>query len=242
MNPYRILPCLLLAFSLSIPIAEAQVPTPPDGTYEYAPQRSTGGIGRFYMGREISGVMGHQAADWLERPQRTHEEMPDEVVANLNLKPTDVVADIGAGSGYFSFRMAKLLPQGRVLAVDIQPEMLTLIENRKRSDGVNNVDTILGDINDTRLPANSVDLILLVDAYHEFSHPWEMMQSMVSAMKSGGRIVLLEYRAEDRTVPIRPLHKMTQDQVKKEMGVFGLQFVETLDFLPWQHMMVFSKP
>ncbi|MCP5358816.1 MAG: class I SAM-dependent methyltransferase [Pseudomonadales bacterium] len=242
MNTHRILTCLLLALSLAAPLGHAQTPTPPDGTYIYAPQRSTGGIGRFYMGREISGVMGHQAAGWLERPQRTHEEMPDEVVANLNLKPTDVVADIGAGSGYFSFRMAKLLPQGKVLAVDIQPEMLTLIENRKTSEGVSNVETILGAIDNTHLPANSVDLVLLVDAYHEFSHPWEMMQSMVSAMKSGGRIVLLEYRAEDPTVPIRPLHKMTQDQVKKEMGAFGLQFVETLDFLPWQHMMIFSKP
>lgn len=242
MNTHRILTCLLLAMSLAVPLSHAQTPTPPDGTYIYAPQRSTGGIGRFYMGREISGVMGHQAADWLERPQRTHEEMPDEVVANLNLKPTDVVADIGAGSGYFSFRMAKILTQGKVLAVDIQPEMLTLIENRKASEGVSNVETILGAIDNTRLPADTVDLVLLVDAYHEFSHPWEMMQSMVSAMKSGGRIVLLEYRAEDPTVPIRPLHKMTQDQVKKEMGAFGLQFEETLEFLPWQHMMIFSKP
>lgn len=241
MSKFRILSCVFLALLLSVPIGFAQTPNAPDGIYVYDPQRSTGGIGRFYMGREISGVMGHQAADWLERPQRTHEEMPDEVVANLDLKPTDVVADIGAGSGYFSFRMAKLLPQGKVLAVDIQPEMLDMVEGRKQSDGVSNVETILGEIDNTHLPADTVDLILLVDAYHEFSHPWEMMSSMVKAMKSGGRIVFLEYRAEDATVPIRPLHKMTQDQVKKEMAVFDLEFVETRNFLPWQHMMIFAK-
>ncbi len=234
----------LSAFSLSLLIsfgALAQSPVAPAGIYEYAPQRSTGGIGRFYMGREISGVMGHQAADWLERPQRTHEEMPDEVVANLGLRPTDVVGDIGAGSGYFSFRMARLLTEGKVLAVDIQPEMLALIEERKEKDGVTNVEGILGEIDNTHLPAASVDLVLLVDAYHEFSHPWEMMSSIVSALKPGGRVVFLEYRAEDQSVPIRPLHKMSQDQVKKEMAVFDLAFVETLDFLPWQHMMIFAK-
>lgn len=212
-----------------------------DDVYTYAPERSTGGTGRFYMGRETSGVMGHQAADWLERPQRTHEEMPDEVVANMNLRPTDVVADIGAGSGYFTFRMAAQVPEGKVLAVDIQPEMLAMIEERKSADDVANVEGILGEIDNTNLPANSVDVALLVDAYHEFSHPREMLESIYNALKPGGRLILVEYRAEDESVPIRPLHKMTQDQVKLEMSVFDLQFEETLDFLPWQHMMIFSK-
>lgn len=233
---------LALVFALFLPSSLVLAQDAPEGTYVDAPQRSTGGIGRFYMGREISGVMGYQAAQWLERPQRTHEEMPDDVVANLNLRPTDVVGDIGAGSGFFSFRMAKLVPEGKVLAVDIQPQMLAMIEERKAADGVSNVEGILGDIDDTKLPANTVDLVLLVDAYHEFSHPWEMMNSIVNGLKSGGRVVLLEYREEDATVPIRPLHKMSQDQVKAEMAVFDLNFVETLDFLPWQHMMIFSKP
>ncbi len=233
---------LTLLFVLLLPSSFALAQGAPAGIYVDAPERSTGGIGRFYMGREISGVMGYQAAQWLERPQRTHEEMPDDVVANLNLRPTDIVGDIGAGSGFFSFRMAKLVPQGKVLAVDIQPQMLAMIEERKAAEGVTNIEGILGDIDDTKLPAGSVDLVLLVDAYHEFSHPWEMMQSIVNGLKPGGRVVLLEYREEDATVPIRPLHKMSQEQVKKEMAVFDLNFVETLDFLPWQHMMIFSKP
>lgn len=209
--------------------------------YVIAPEKSQGGTGKFYMGREISGVMGHQAAQWLERPQRTHEEMPDEVVANLNLKADDVVADIGAGSGYFSFRMAAKVPNGKVLAVDIQPEMLAMIEERKAAENVDNIEGILGQIDDTRLPENTVDLILLVDAYHEFSHPYEMLDSMVKSLKPGGRIVLLEYRQEDATVPIRPLHKMSEIQIVREMSVFDLHWDDTLDFLPWQHMMIFSK-
>lgn len=240
MRHYRAL--FLVLFTLILPCSFSYAQSAaPAGTYVDAPERSTGGIGRFYMGREISGVMGYQAAQWLERPQRTHEEMPDDVVANLNLQPTDVVGDIGAGSGFFSFRMAKLVPQGKVLAVDIQPQMLAMIEERKRSEGVTNVEGVLGDIDDTKLPESAVDLVLLVDAYHEFSHPWEMMNSIVKALKPGGRVVLLEYREEDATVPIRPLHKMSQEQVKREMAVFDLNFVETLDFLPWQHMMIFSK-
>ncbi|MGB4246090.1 MAG: class I SAM-dependent methyltransferase [Pseudohongiellaceae bacterium] len=234
-NPSYIL--LVLLFFTGLSHAQGAA----DAVYTYAPERSTGGTGRFYMGRETSGVMGHQAADWLERPQRTHEEMPDEVVVNMNLRPTDVVADIGAGSGYFTFRMAAQVPEGKVLAVDIQPEMLAMIEERKSAEDVVNVEGILGEIDNTNLPPNSVDVALLVDAYHEFSHPREMLESIFNALKPGGRLILVEYRAEDDSVPIRPLHKMTQDQVKLEMSVFDLQFEETLDFLPWQHMMIFSK-
>jgi len=212
-----------------------------DPGYVYAPERSQGGIGKFYMGREISGVMGHQAADWLERPQRTHEEMPDEVVANMGLQPDHVVADIGAGSGYFSFRMARLVPQGRVLAVDIQPEMLEIIEQRKRETQLANVEGILGRIDTPNLLENSVDAVLLVDAYHEFSHPYEMLEGIYKALKPGGRLILVEYRGEDPSVPIRPLHKMTEQQVVKEMAVFDLDWIDTLDFLPWQHMLIFVK-
>lgn len=227
--------CLLTLTSLSVTAAEHP-------GYDFNPDLSRGGIGKFYMGREISGVMGHQGAGWLEREQRTHEEMPDEVVANMSLEPDDVVADIGAGTGYFSFRMAQLLPQGKVLATDIQPEMLAIIEQRKQETGISNVETLLGTIEDPGLPENSVDAVLLVDAYHEFSHPFEMMQGIVNALKPGGRLFLVEYRAEDDTVPIRPLHKMSEEQVVREMSVFGLQWDDNLDFLPWQHMFIFSKP
>ncbi len=228
----------VLSFFLicSIPLQAAEFPG-----YEVAPERRTTGIGKFYMGREISFVMGHQAAAWLNRPGRIQEEMPDEVVANMGLQADHVVADIGAGSGYFSFRIAKLVPDGNVLAVDIQPEMLALIEQRKAQEGVTNIEGVLGKVDDPNLPLNSIDAAIMVDAYHEFDHPFEMINGINNALKVGGRIFLLEYRGEDASVPIRPLHKMTEEQVVKEMGVFGLEWTDTLDFLPWQHMMVFTK-
>ena len=193
------------------------------------------------MDREISFVMGHQAAEWLNRPGRIQEEMPDEVVANMGLDPDHVVADIGAGSGYFSFRIARLVPKGKVLAVDIQPEMLQLIEAQMAEVGVSNIEGVLGQVDDPNLPPNSIDAAIMVDAYHEFSHPFEMINGIFQALRPGGRIFLLEYRGEDASVPIRPLHKMTEEQVVREMSVFGLEWTDTLDFLPWQHMMIFTK-
>ena len=166
---------------------------------------------------------------------------PSSGEANMGLEPDHVVADIGAGSGYFSFRIAKLVPEGRVMAVDIQPEMLEIIETRKAEEGVSNIEGVKGEVDDPNLAPNSIDAAIMVDAYHEFSHPFEMINGLYEALRPGGRIFLLEYRGEDASVPIRPLHKMTQEQVKKEMAVFGLEWSETLDFLPWQHMMVFTK-
>jgi len=220
----------------SIPATAAEFPG-----YIDAPERRTTGIGKFYMGREISFVMGHQAAEWLNRPGRIQEERPDDVVANMRLNADHVVADIGAGSGYFSFRIAKLVPEGKVLAVDIQPEMLQLIEERKAEEGVSNIEGVIGEVDNPNLPPNSIDAAIMVDAYHEFSHPFEMIDGINNALKVGGRIFLLEYRGEDASVPIRPLHKMTEEQVVKEMSVFGLEWTDTLDFLPWQHMMIFTK-
>jgi len=233
----RIALALLLCL---LPMASVQGAENPG--YEIDPARQTTGIGKFYMGREIAFVMGHQAAQWLNRPGRIDEERPDQVVANMNLEPDEVVADIGAGSGYFSFRIARQVPQGKVVAVDIQPEMLQLIEARMRAEGVENIETVRGEIDNPRLPAESIDAAIMVDAYHEFSHPFEMMDGLVDALRPGGRIFLLEYRGEDPSVPIRPLHKMTEEQVVKEMLLFDLEWTETLDFLPWQHMMIFTKP
>ncbi len=209
--------------------------------YIEAPERRTTGIGKFYMGREISFVMGHRAAAWLNRPERIQEEMPDTVVENMNLEPNEVVADIGAGSGYFSFRIAAKVPEGKVLAVDIQPEMLELIEAQMGQQGVTNIEGVLGAVDNPNLPANSIDAAIMVDAYHEFSHPFEMIDGIYQALRPGGRIFLIEYRGEDASVPIRPLHKMTEEQVVREMSVFGLDWTDTLDFLPWQHMMIFTK-
>jgi len=200
------------------------------------------GIGKVYMGREIAHVMGHQAADWLERGERNEEENTALLVRNLPLKEGDAVADIGAGTGYFSFRMAKLVPQGTVYAVDIQQEMLDIVAARKKKDGVANVTTVLGTESDPKLPAETLDLILLVDAYHEFSYPREMGEAMVRALKPGGQIALVEYRAEDDNVPIKELHKMTQAQAKREMTELGLVWRETKNVLPWQHLMFFEKP
>lgn len=227
------------AFGQENPTEIAKEKSPP----HYSTKKpSRDGTGKIYMGREMAQVVGHQAVRWLERPEREREELPKEVIKNMELKPADVVADIGAGSGYFSFRMAKEVPEGKVLSVDIQKEMLSFIENRKKDNGLTNVETVLGTIEDTKLPEGKVDAVLMVDAYHEFSHPREMMQSIVKGLKSGGRVILLEYRGEDPSVPIKPLHKMTQKQSIREMEAVGLKHKETRDFLPRQHFMVFVKP
>ncbi len=200
------------------------------------------GIGKFYMNREIAGVMGHQAMMWLERESRETEENPDMTVEQLNLNRDDVVADIGAGTGYFSFRMAQQVPEGKVYAVDIQPEMLDALNFLRSENHINNVETILGEEDNPNLPAESIDLALMVDAYHEFAYPREMMSGIVKALKPGGRVVLLEYRQENPMIMIKPLHKMSQKQVKKELKAVGLKWQTTKEFLPEQHFLVFSKP
>lgn len=200
------------------------------------------GIGKSYLGREIAYVMGHEAAEWLDRPERNKEEASERVVSLLGLKPTDAVADIGAGSGYFSFRLATAVPQGYVYAVDIQKEMLDMIKARQTKTAGANIVTVLGGVADPRLKPNTIDLILLVDAYHEFSYPREMGLAMARALKPGGRVALVEYRGEDSKVPIRDTHRMTQTQAKKEMAAVGLIWQRTDDSLPWQHLMFFTKP
>jgi len=200
------------------------------------------GIGKWYLGREIARVMGYQGAPWLERPERVAEERPDEVVARMALRPADTVGDIGAGTGYFSFRLSAALAQGRVYAVDVQPEMLEIIRRRRAELGVANVVEIQGSETDTRLPDACCDVVLMVDVYHELAFPFEMMQSVVRALKPGGRLILIEYRGEDPAIPIRRLHKMTEAQARREMEVVGLVWRETLGFLPTQHFMVFEKP
>ena len=203
---------------------------------------SRDGIGKVYMGREISFVMGHQGVGWLERPDRARQERTNLLVASMDLAPDAVVADIGAGSGYFTFRIAPLVPDGRVLAVDIQPEMLEIVEQRRRQRGLANVEAVRGSVTDPRLPAGAVDAALLVDAYHEFSHPREMMSALFTALRPGGRVYLVEYRAEDPSVPIKPLHKMSERQARRELEAVGLRFVDNRDALPQQHLLIFEKP
>ncbi|MGB2010712.1 MAG: class I SAM-dependent methyltransferase [Akkermansiaceae bacterium] len=228
---------------------EEQKPVP--GTLPYAPtaytyqqgQASRDGIGKFYLGREISHVMGHTAIHWLERPEREAEEATNRVMETLaqELKPHEVVVDVGSGSGYYSFRLAKLVPKGRVIGIDIQPEMVAHLAQKAQQLGVANVESHLGKVDAVELPPESVDAVLMVDSYHEFSHPNEMMQSIVHALRPGGRIYLLEYRAEDPAVPIKPLHKMSEAQCIKEMAEVGLSHLHTRHHLPWQHFMVFGK-
>lgn len=204
-------------------------------------QPSPGGTGKIYMGREISRVMNHHGASWLDRPTREAEEQPELLLRSLPLKPTDIVADIGAGTGYFAFRISPLLPQGHCLAVDIQPELLDVIQRRIEERGVTNVMPMLGTAVDPNLPETGVNLVLMVDAYHEFSHPWEMMTAVVRALKPGGLAVLVEFRGEDPSVKRHRLHKMTEAQARREMAAVGLNWRETKDILPQQHVMIFEK-
>jgi len=194
------------------------------------------------MGREISQVIGHQAAEWLERPEREREEMPNKLIDILKLKAGDTVADIGVGTGYIAQRIApKIGETGTLHGIDIQQEMLDILQQKMSQAGITNVTGILGTITDPKLPPNSVDLALMVDVYHEFSHPYEMMQNICRSLKTGGRIAFIEYRAEDPNVPIKPLHKMTKLQILKEATPHPLVWVETLDDLPWQHVIIFEK-
>ena len=200
------------------------------------------GIGKIYMGREISHVMGHLGAGWLERPERERQERTDLLITGLTLSEDFVVADIGAGTGYFTFPVAARVPEGKVFSVDIQPEMLAIIEQRKTLENVVNVETVLGEVNDPKLPDNEIDLAFIVDAYHEFSFPREMGERLKASLKPGGQLVLVEYRAEDPRVPIKRLHKMSEMQVKQEMAAIGLDWVRTESHLPQQHVLIFQKP
>jgi len=199
------------------------------------------GIGKWYMGREIAYVMGFQAIGWLERSEREKEENVSKLIKNMSIESNDVVADIGAGSGYHAFRMASLVPNGLIYAVDIQTEMLIAIENKKTFSEISNIETILGTEKSVQLPKNSVDKILMVDVYHEFSFPVEMISSMKNALKSNGELFLIEYRAEDPLVPIKKIHKMSEKQAVKEMEAAGFKLRKNIENLPWQHCMVFVK-
>ncbi len=195
-----------------------------------------------YLGRTIAPTMGIRGAPWLIRETREEEERPSEVMKQLGLKPGMVVCDIGCGNGFYSLMMAKeVAPDGKVLAVDIQQEMLHLLELRGREQGVTNIEPILGTIADPKLPAGEVDLVLMVDVYHEFSHPEQMLAGIRKSLKPEGLIALLEYREEDRTVPILPLHKMSKRQILKEYKANGLRLTKQYDGLPWQHLMFFER-
>lgn len=243
-NSLSIHACWIVVWLLAVtPILKAQEEAKkPTSHYTKLTRPSRDGIGKVYQGREISHVMGHLGADWLERPERQMEERPDLLIESLGIRPGQTVADIGAGSGYFTRRMSKKVGEdGKVLAVDIQPEMLTILKNNLESEGIRNVEMILGQEQSPNLPEASVDMVLMVDVYHEFSYPHEMMTAIRKALKPDGQIVWVEYRLEDPSVPIKLLHKMSKAQVHKEAEYQGFKWVRTYEGLPRQHVLFFKK-
>ncbi|GAA4375273.1 class I SAM-dependent methyltransferase [Hymenobacter koreensis] len=215
---------------------------PDTAGYQRRAPQDPNGIGKYYLNRQIAHVMGHEGAGWLERSNRQQQEGTDVLLRELQLRPTDVVADIGAGTGYFTFRISPMVPQGKVLAVDIQPEMIAALNKTKGQNAAANVEPVLGTVSNPNLPAQTVDLALIVDAYHEFDHPREMMRAIRNALKPGGRLALVEYRAEDSNVPIKRIHRMSEAQARREMEAVGLQFVENRTSLPQQHLLIFRRP
>jgi precorrin-6B methylase 2 len=215
-------------------------PTPP--LYETRANHDPNGTGKFYMGREIAQVMGPGGIEWLDRPEREGEEHPAKVLDSLDLHPGDVVADLGAGSGYFTFRIApKVGKTGKVLAVEIQEAMLNTLRARAATMKAANVEVVGGSETDPHLPANSVNLVLLVDVYHELAYPFEVMTKVREALKPGGRVVFVEYRKEDPAVRIKEVHKMSVEQLEREMNAVGLVEVRTIETLPLQHIIIFEK-
>jgi SAM-dependent methyltransferase len=208
--------------------------------YKYT-RRSYDGIGKMYMGREISFVMGFAGKDWLERRTRELEEGVSLAIENLPVTDQSVVADIGAGSGYYTFRIAPRVPQGKVYAVEIQQSALTYLGNKSRELGLNNVVPIMGSETSPNLPENAIDLAIMVDVYHELEYPVEMLQALHKSLKPDGKILLIEYRGEDESIPIKPLHKMTERQVRRELEANGFTFIENKDFMPIQHFLIFGK-
>jgi FkbM family methyltransferase len=201
---------------------------------------SSGGIGKFYFGREIAHIMGAANATWLERTTRPQEENTNLAIEKMNFKPADIIADIGAGTGYYTFKLAPKVPEGKVYAVEVQDDMITFLNNRKKKLNNNNVEVVKGGSMSPNLPANSIDMVVMVDVYHELEYPAEMLQAIKKSLKKDGKILLIEYKKEDPSVPIRALHKTTVAQLNKELGANGFKLSYRGDFLPIQHFLLYK--
>ena len=222
-------------------LASAPVPAASSPVYQSVPA-GRDGIGKRFMGRDIAGVMGFEGAAWLERVEREKEERSDVLMQELSLRPGMVVADVGAGSGYYSRRLASAVGlNGTVFAADVQPQMVALLTKTAQQPAFSNIRPVLATEQDVRLPAASLDLAIMVDVYHELAYPQEVMNSLVRALKPGGRVVFVEYRAEDDAVPIKALHKMSEAQIKSEASLYPLVWERTAHALPWQHVVIFRK-
>lgn len=211
-----------------------------DSPYTYK-SASYDGIGKVYMGREISFVMGFEGRDWLERQEREQEESIALALENLPITSKSVVADLGAGSGYYTFRIAPKVPEGKVFAVEIQDEAILYLQNQSKELGFDNVITVKGVENSPNLPENSIDLLIMVDVYHELEYPQEMLTEIRKSLKPDGKVLLIEYRGEDPEVAIKPLHKMTVKQVEKELTASGFKLAQNGQFMNIQHFLVFEK-
>lgn len=233
---------LAILFNVSLPGSAIAAEAPVRNYYRTQTIHNPDGIGKFYQDREIAKVMGHQAMAWLERDSRDRQEQPQAVIEHLPIKSQAQIADLGTGTGYFAFRIASLVPEGKVYAVDIQPEMLSVVEDLKKQNQVTNVEAVLGTETNLNLSPDSLDLALMVDAYHEFAYPQEIMSSLYQALKPGGKVILVEYRQENPMIMIKPLHKMSQKQIKKELKTANFRWQKTQEFLPEQHFMIFQKP
>jgi ubiquinone/menaquinone biosynthesis C-methylase UbiE len=214
----------------------------PAARYETRAAHDPNGIGKFYMGREIAHVMGPGGIPWLEREERESEERPQQTIAALEIRPGQTVADLGAGSGYYTFRIAPLVgASGKVLAIDVEPAMLRVVAERARRESVTNVETVRSSPRDPNLPAGSIDLLFMVDVYHELEYPYEMLREVHTALRPEGRVALIEYRAEDPKVMIKAVHKMSERQIIRELEAAGFRHLKTVRTLPVQHLVIFRK-
>ncbi|MEO6637874.1 MAG: class I SAM-dependent methyltransferase [Ginsengibacter sp.] len=228
----------LLACNSAGKDAPSKIQTTP--TYTFA-KASEDGIGKFYLGREISQIMGSGGAAWLERDNRQEEENAALAIKNMNLSEESVVADLGAGTGYYSFKIAGKVPKGKVYAVEIQDEFIAYLNSRKAKFGATNVQVVKGTDRSANLPDDSIDLVMMADVYHELEYPKEILQSIKKSLKQTGKLLLLEYRGEDSSLPIKLLHKTTIKQLNREMAENGFRLFYDGEFLPIQHFLLYEK-